>query len=182
MPNRFHLSLLEEKAIYDLHENSLDDAGYLTFLSRAITPLKSYLTNKRKSEVKGLDYGCGPAPALANQLQNDGYSVDVYDPIYAPNQAILNSQYDFVSCTEVVEHFNNPKPALETLFNLVKPQGVLVIMTKLVINQERFAQWHYKNDLTHVAFYCEQTFEYIAENYGFTVEISGNDVLILTKK
>lgn len=131
--------------------------------------------------LKGLEFGCGPGPALAAELQRLGLDVDLYDVFYHNDPEILDKQYDFVTCTEVVEHFNRPKRDLPILLDRVKPDGVLGIMTKLVIDKEKFKSWHYKNDLTHVAFFSQTTFEFVAEKFGFEVEFVGNDVILLTK-
>lgn len=181
VPKEFHLSHADEKSEYDKHENALDDEGYLNFLSRATTPLINYLDAQNKDELHGLDFGCGPAPALANVLQQNGLNVSLYDPYYFPNQAALEKQYDFVTCTEVVEHFNRPKESLSLLINLVKPNGVLVIMTKLVIDDARFKNWHYKNDPTHISFFSVETFDYISTKYKLKLIQQDKDVIFLQK-
>ena len=106
--------------------------------------------------------------------------MSVYDPYYFPDTHCLSQRYDVVTCTEVVEHFYQPKRSLETLFSQVKPGGMLVVMTKLVISPQKFPQWHYKNDPTHVSFFSEQTFRFIAHQYGMQYEKLANDVILLT--
>ena len=54
-------------------------------------------------------------------------------------------------------------------------------MTKLVIDQNTFAQWHYKNDPTHVRFYSKETFEFLAKYLKASVDFIGEDVIILQK-
>ncbi len=139
-----------EKAHYDLHENNLDDEGYRTFLSRFAEPL---LSRVGETPQQGLDFGCGPGPLLAHMMREVGHHVELYDIYYAPDKSVLNKQYDFVSCTEAVEHFYQPQNELELLLSLVKPGGWLGIMTKLARDESAFATWHYKNDLTHVSFF-----------------------------
>lgn len=182
VPTQFHLDHNLEKAEYDKHENSLNDEGYLTFLSRVSDPVIKYVTSENKDNLSGLDFGCGPSPALAHGLQKAGLNVDVYDPYYYPNQDVLTKQYDVITCTEVIEHFNHPKSSLELLLSLLKPNGLLVIMTKLVINQERFKDWHYKNDPTHVSFFSVATFEYIAQKYQLTYVQKDKDVAFFYKR
>ncbi|NVK23351.1 MAG: class I SAM-dependent methyltransferase [Gammaproteobacteria bacterium] len=181
VPKRHHLSQQLEKAEYDKHENDLNDEGYLTFLSRASAPLLDYLSNLPDNDIMGLDFGCGPAPALAKVLTKNGFYTSIYDPYYFPDESALKQEYDFVCCTEVVEHFNNPQQGFDTLIDLLKPSGVLVIMTKLVIDDERFKNWHYKNDPTHISFFSEKTFEYIADKYQLTLQKVDKDVLFLHK-
>ncbi len=78
VPKAFHLSRENEKAEYDKHENNLDDCGYVKFLSRLANPLLKCLSEKSR----GIDFGCGPAPALAKLLEQQGHSVALYDLLY----------------------------------------------------------------------------------------------------
>jgi SAM-dependent methyltransferase len=176
VPPQYHLSSIEEKKIYDLHQNSLTDQGYLQFLNRFIEPLKERL-NKNAT---GLDFGSGPTPVLATLLKSAGYDMEIYDIYYARNENVFEKHYDFICCTEVIEHLQHPKVIIEKLLDLLTPKGVLGIMTKRVINAERFANWHYKNDPTHICFFSTETFEWIAEKYCLTLDVEGNDVVFLT--
>ncbi|MBS3799133.1 class I SAM-dependent methyltransferase [Pseudoalteromonas sp. T1lg75] len=172
-----HLSAADEKAIYDQHENDLNDEGYRRFLTRIFTPLNERLT----MASSGLDFGCGPAPMLATMLQEQGHTVALYDLYYQPQQQVLQARYDFVCSTEVIEHLAQPQQQLQVWLELLRPGGTLALMTKLVIDVQRFATWHYKNDPTHIAFYSKETFAYIAERFGLTLEFIAADVIFLTK-
>lgn len=177
VPPEYHLSSAEEKQIYDLHQNNLNDKGYLQFLNRFIEPLKEKLTGTET----GLDFGSGPVPVLATLLENVGFEMAIYDIYYAKDGSALERNYDFICCTEVIEHLQQPKNVLEKLLNLLSTNGILGIMTKRVINVERFANWHYKNDPTHICFFSIDTFAWIAKKYALKLEITGNDVVFLTK-
>ncbi len=177
VPKAERLSAADEKAIYDLHENSLDDQGYGRFLSRAMSPLLTHLAPL--AGKTGLDFGAGPAPLLAKMLEQEGATMAIFDAFYANNPDVLTKQYDFITCTEVIEHLHHPKTVLEQLFAMLKPGAGLVIMTKLVIDQTRFATWHYKNDLTHVCFFSRATFAYIAKQFQCDVQFYGQDVMFL---
>ena len=105
----------------------------------------------------------------------------LFDPIYADNPDVLHGQYDFITCTEVVEHFADPGQELRRLFSLLKPGGVLGIMTKQVRSPQAFSQWHYKNDPTHVCFFSRETFLWLARRYHWHPEFFGNDVILLIR-
>lgn len=156
---------ITEKREYDRHENNVDDDGYRRFLAQLVDPLMARIPPN--STV--LDYGCGPGPALAGMLESAGHAVALYDPIYAPDKAVLNRRYDVVTCTEVVEHFHHPASEFEQLDSLLKPAGWLGIMTRFQTDDERFAHWHYRRDPTHVVFYRPETFEWLGERYGWEV-------------
>ncbi|WP_428771938.1 class I SAM-dependent methyltransferase [Vibrio sp.] len=166
-----------EKAHYDLHENDPSDQGYRRFLSRLAQPLVQRLA----ASSNGLDFGCGPGPTLSLMLQEQGHQVELYDIYYHPDQSVLARQYDFVTATEVIEHLYQPDQVWQQWLNLVKPGGWLGLMTKLVIDAEAFAGWHYKNDPTHVVFFSRATFRYLAERDQLELEFIGKDVILLRK-
>jgi len=162
-----------EKRRYDLHRNSPEDAGYVRFLSR----LSEALIPKLAPGVRGLDFGCGPSAVLAGLLRARGFAMEVYDPFYAPDAEALKRTYDFVTCTEVVEHFREPAAGFARLFSLVKPGGWLGILTSLWEGSPAdFARWRYANDSTHVAFYCSRTLRWVAERHEASLECPAADV------
>tara|TARA_Y100000588_G_scaffold159460_1_gene173400 strand:- start:669 stop:1274 length:606 start_codon:yes stop_codon:yes gene_type:complete len=167
----------EEKAHYDLHENDPGDAGYRRFLSRIADPL----TDKISSNSYGLDFGCGPGPTLSIMLEEAGHTMELYDIYYHPETSVLEKTYDFMTATEVIEHLYHPDKVWQQWLNLVKPKGWIGLMTKLVIDVDAFAGWHYKNDPTHVVFFSRQTFQFLAERDKLELEFIGNDVILLRK-
>lgn len=176
VPTRFHLCSEEERKIYDLHENDPNDIHYRNFLSKLCNPM----AEKLATPSEGLDFGCGPGPTLSKMLVEQGYKCAIYDKFYADDMSVLNADYDFVTSTEVVEHLENPKGVFATLFNLTKTtKGPVGIMTKLhPQNLKSFANWHYKNDPTHITFYSTLTMNVLARRYQREVQIIGDDVVI----
>ena len=177
VPARYWLNADDEKAIYDLHENDPNDAGYRKFLSRLSTPLLEHLPPHQS----GLDFGCGPGPTLSRMLEEKDHKVDLFDPLYYNDVSIFSKKYDFINATEVVEHLSNPMKEFASLFKMLRPGGWLGIMTKLVINEESFREWHYIRDLTHISFFSRETFEYIAKRFKAELSFIGNDVILLQK-
>jgi len=177
VPRRYWLDTIAEKAAYDLHENSAEDPGYRRFLSRLSTPL----LEKLETGQTGLDFGCGPGPALPALLSEHGLRVDLYDPLYYNEPAVFSKPYDFICATEVVEHLRDPGKEFSSLFRMLKPGGWLGIMTKLVIDQEAFSQWHYIRDLTHICFYSRSTFTTIARRFHAGLDFVAPDVILMNK-
>jgi hypothetical protein len=177
VPESFWLSQEEEKATYDLHENDPLDEAYRRFLSRLSEPLLQKLRGKQH----GLDFGCGPGPALSLLLQAGGMQVDLYDRFYFNDRSLLEKNYDFICATEVLEHLHQPGSEFERLVSMLKTGGWLGIMTKLVINEQAFKNWHYIRDMTHICFYSRSTFEYLARRFNMQVEFIANDVILLKK-
>ena len=177
VPPEHFLSREDEKAAYDHHQNSPTDRAYRQFLSRLFVPMQSRL----HSGSQGLDFGCGPGPTLSKMFEEAGHSVALYDVFYAPDRSVLHQSYDFITTSEVVEHLHDPYKQLDELWTLLKPGGLFGIMTKRVHNRDRFASWHYKNDLTHVCFFSELTFQWLAQKWKATMIIADKDVVLLKK-
>lgn len=164
----------EELAIYEMHENHVDDPRYRTFLDRLAAPLVARLSHG----MHGLDYGSGPGPALAAMLTERGFAMSVYDPFYAPDASVLDRTYDFVTCTETAEHFHDPATEFDRLASLLAPRGWLAVMTAVRPRNQDFASWHYTRDPTHVCFYEDRTFEWLAARYGWQLERPAQDVAL----
>jgi hypothetical protein len=114
-------------------------------------------------------------------LAGAGHVMHLYDPFFFPDSAVLDQQFDFVTCTEVAEHFHQPHAEFTRLVALVKPGGLLALMTNFQTDDSRFADWHYRRDPTHVTFYREQTCHVIAAEFGLACEIPSKNVVFLRK-
>lgn len=178
VPPDCYLSRAAEQAEYELHQNDIHDPGYRLFLSRLTLPLMARLA----PGARGLDFGCGPGPALAHMLRESGFDVALYDSIFVPQEDALAASYDFICATEVVEHLHHPGRELERLWSLLHPGGWLGIMTKLVRDRTAFASWHYKNDPTHVCFFSARTWQWWAQQHGASLELIGADVIVLQRE
>jgi 2-polyprenyl-3-methyl-5-hydroxy-6-metoxy-1,4-benzoquinol methylase len=116
-------------------------------------------------------------------FEEQGHSMQIYDPFYANDPRVFDTTYDFITSTEVAEHLHNPAKEFERLWNCLRPGGYLGIMTKRAVkDRDFFADWHYRLDYTHVTFYTEDTFRWMAQNWGALVTFEGNNVAIFQKK
>ncbi|HUF45131.1 MAG TPA: class I SAM-dependent methyltransferase, partial [Aestuariivirgaceae bacterium] len=142
-----------ELARYRQHQNDPDDPRYRQFLSKLADPLLHRLA----ANLCGLDYGCGPGPALCAMLGEAGHEMAAYDPFFAPDRSLLERTFDFITCTEAAEHFHHPAAEFDRLNRMLRAGGWLGIMTCFQTDDGRFADWHYRKDPTHVVFYREAT-------------------------
>ncbi len=177
VPAAWHLSPTDEKAIYDHHQNSPDDPRYRSFLSRLADPVLQRL----QPASHGLDFGSGPGPTLSVMFEEHGHPMSIYDPFYAPDRDPLQRQYDFVTSTEVLEHLCDPATDLNRMWDCVKPGGLLAVMTQPAPSITDFAAWHYKNDPTHVSFYCQATFAWLAKQKNAELMTCTREVTILRR-
>jgi hypothetical protein len=172
-----YISHNAEKKHYLKHNNNMSDQGYRDFLSCLIKPLKDKISQKDF----GLDYGCGYSPTLADILKKDGFNVDVYDPFFFLNQNIFLKKYNFITCSEVVEHFFKPYEEFIKIDNLMTYNGWFGVMTSFLTEDKIFKNWHYRRDPTHVVFYKKKTFEVIANQRHWNVSFPSRNIAIFNK-
>ncbi len=159
-PNQF-LSGFEEKERYLHHRNDMEDKGYYQFILPIIKEVKRY----NSEGGHGLDFGCGHAPVLSNYLTKEGFSMSVFDPIFFKDNSVLNNQYDFIVCCEVMEHFYHPAQEFQRLFKTLNQTGTLICKTHLFEKEISFDKWYYKNDPSHVFIYQAETIQWIKNYY-----------------
>ena len=176
--------LAAEKSRYLEHNNEVHDPDYRTFLARLWDRVKPLLTPR----ASGLDYGAGPGPALVAMMREDGFEVEGYDPIFDPDTKALERTYDFIVCTETAEHMHRPGDELSRLDGMLRPGGLLGVMTSFVDASDSpeglaaFKNWYYRRDPTHVAFYSAATMEWIAGHMGWQLELPAKNIAIFRKQ
>ncbi|MCD4827258.1 MAG: class I SAM-dependent methyltransferase [Acholeplasmataceae bacterium] len=178
--DRFNrVSEAKEKLIYDQHQNSLENTGYVNylnnFLDAAVYPfIKS---------GKALDFGSGPNPVLSQLLNaQDLFHCDIYDYYYAKNEEVFKNKYDLITSTEVFEHLDNPLDILNRFYEILNDSGIVSIMTLFHPKDESdFFEWFYIRDPSHITFYTPKTFEILAKASGFMI-LDTNDYRYITLK
>lgn len=164
------VSAEQEKKEYELHQNSFENEGYVNmfrdFIDKAVRPHKSQIRT-------ALDFGSGPGPVLAELLRQEGFETDIYDKYFAPQKVYLHKKYDLITATEVFEHLKDPLPTLKLLKSHLSHKGILAVMTLFHPNDdERFKDWWYRRDATHVSFYAPKTFRRMASLSDMKVVLS----------
>ena len=173
----YYLDDEAEKARYDLHTNSCEDAGYRKYLTKVSEPVIKRLDKG----AQGLDFGSGPGPTLSLIFEDAGFDMKIYDHFYARDEEALELKYDFITSTEVVEHLYEPKAVLNKLWSILNENGLLCILTQLYPDQEAFSSWYYKNDPTHVCFFSLKTLSWLAEQWKAELETVDKDLFIFKK-
>lgn len=171
------LDRADEHAYYLTHENDVNDPGYQKFLSQLSEPLMQRL----QPGASGLDYGAGPGPALAAMLNEAGYPTRIHDPAFAPNPEALQQQFDFITCTEVVEHMHAPGQEFARFNTMLKRGGWLGVMTELRPDLEDLTRWHYLRDPTHVCLYSVNTIEWITRQFGWKLDFVNARIILWQK-
>ena len=152
------------------------DPEYVRFLRRLADPVIERL----KPGALGLDSGCGPVPVLSERLTSAGFPCVAYDPFFAPDDARLATQYDYVTCFEVAEHARDPANLFATLRHLLAPGALLGAMTRFYGDEKAFADWWYRRDPTHVCFYTESTVRWTGEQHEWRTDFPQPNVTRFT--
>jgi len=114
-------------------------------------------------------------------LEESGYRMEKYDKFYEPEESVLKKEYDFICAIEVVEHLPQPLEVFSRLFGILKKQGLLCIMTKMVRNRDAFTKWHYIHDKSHISFFSRETFYFIADYFHADLTFPDKDVIFMKK-
>jgi SAM-dependent methyltransferase len=178
VPSHCFLSAKDELLLYQQHQNDVADPEYRKFLSRVFVPL----AEKLSPQSSGLDFGCGPGPALAAMFSEAGHQMRVFDLFFARDMSVFQDTYDFIVSTEVFEHLHEPRNELLRLWSCLKPGGWLGVMTKRCKNESRFCQWFYRIDPSHVIFFSDQTFQWVARLLNAELHILSDDVVLMQRK
>lgn len=176
VPHREHLPPAQERARYERHQNAMENIGYVQMFTRKIRLMRRTWQGVRRV----LDYGCGPGPVLVELLRRIGYDAYGYDPYFAPQMP--PGPFDAVVSTEAFEHFASPRRELDRIAALLRPGGYLNVMTRLRPAGQALRSWWYARDPTHVAFYSQATFRWIAKVWGYRECYSNADDFIILKK
>jgi hypothetical protein len=170
-----------EKKHYSFHQNSIHDEKYCEFLKKLITPLLQKVEQESGPLAIGLDYGSGPSPVLAELVRKVGHQMEIFDPYFANNRAVLGRKYDFATCCEVVEHMYNPHAGFLQLDAVLKQGGVLGVMTGMIADWSKFSSWHYPQEATHVCFYSSNTMAWLAHFFNWRLLSVAGNVTIFQK-
>ncbi|NKF52065.1 class I SAM-dependent methyltransferase [Shewanella sp. WXL01] len=151
-------------------------------LSQFVFPLLAQITQQQpQTHLTGLNFGRVLDENSIDEINAAGHTLNQYDPFFAANPEVLKQDYDFVCCYRVFEHFRSPQKEWRLLSQLVRPGGWLAISTPLLSNLNQFAKWHYKTNPTHVSFYQQATFEYMAAVSGFDLLFASKDFILMQK-
>ncbi len=178
LEDEHHVSFDEERAEYDLHENSIEDEGYVNYLDRFLqTAVDPFVKSG-----KALDYGCGPEAVLAVLVRQRGFTVKTYDRHFEHDKDAFEHRYDLITSTEVFEHFHDPCIEMGKICDLLKSGGLLSIMTSVPPEDKAFLNWGYRREQTHISFFTKEAFKVLGNKCGLELIYHDNKRITVFKK
>lgn len=177
VPEQWHLPPSEEEARYRMHENTLENVGYVARFTKLLDALAMHASHVRRA----LDYGCGPEPVLVQLMQRRGIDAVGYDPFFSP-RVPDGGPFDAIVSTETFEHFAHPAAELQRILDWLVADGWLAVMTEFHPGPERFSDWYYHRDETHVAFYSPATLDWIARRFSLRVVFRNSRNIVIFQR
>lgn len=175
-PEQFFDAKSEMKR-YQKHTNDVLDPGY----QNSVKTMIEIATSQYNNTASCLDFGAGEAPIVSYLLALKSYEPELWDPFFHPDTSVLQKQYDFITCSETIEHFYHPLREFQLMYEILKPKGTLYCKTALLPEKSAFADWYYKNDHTHVVFYSPESINWIQKKVGFSSFKIVEDIQIFQK-
>ncbi len=180
---------LPEKELEENHYKSQWETVQADFWKDQVDGLLSYIQVYRVPE-RILDFGSGSG-AMARELRKRGFSVTELEPMrdgYLKDQS-YSHLFDAVVGVEVIEHLSNPWEELREIEKVLAPDGVALFSTMLTNPfieapnaAEHFKTWWYKDDPTHVSFYCNRALAKMADLGGYDIDIFADKVFVIRKE
>jgi SAM-dependent methyltransferase len=160
----------------------------ISYIEQYIKPSQNHHT-QHVTPKRILDFGSGSGE-ITRQLENYGYLVTSLEPMH--NGYLKDQQYPFlfdaVVAVEVIEHLPNVWEELFEIDKVLKPGGAIIISTGLTNSfiespdsVKQFNTWEYKDDPTHLNFFCNRTLNIMAHRQGYNVDIFGEKIFVFIK-
>jgi 2-polyprenyl-3-methyl-5-hydroxy-6-metoxy-1,4-benzoquinol methylase len=136
-----------------------------------------------------LDFGSGSG-SLSRELAARGYDVTPLEPMthgYLKDQR-HPAKFDAIIAVEVIEHLPNLWEELGELDKVLAEGGVMFFATLLTNRfidsedaSEQFSSWWYKDDPTHVNFFCARTLAVMERIGGWKIDVYSNQAFVVRR-
>ncbi len=180
---------LPDKELEENHYKAQWETAQADFWKSQVDGLLSYIQAYRVPE-RILDFGSGSGE-MARELRGRGFNVTELEPMrdgYLKDQS-YPVLFDAVVGVEVIEHLPNPWEELREIEKVLAPEGIVLFSTMMTNPfveapnaAEHFKTWWYKDDPTHVSFYCNRALSKMADLGGYDIDIIADKVFVIRKE
>ena len=128
--------------------------------------LNEFFKKKINTEDKLIDLGCGTESFVKlvkeKNIKVKGYDLDTVD---LENSKIpeSNDSADYVTCLSIIEHLKDPSNLLSEIYRILKPNGILIIVTPNFY----YCYRNFYDDPTHFNPFTPKKLETILKLFGF---------------
>ena len=158
------------------------------------TMLYRLLESTGKAGQRALDFGCGNG-AFVKFLREKGVETFGIDPIPVDNdmascvyprlEDLPEKRFDVITALEVFEHLDRPSDTVSRLLSYLNEDGFIFLTTALtnraLTSIRCFPYWIYQKDPTHVGFFDQRTFEWMATRFNLEIHIFHHDFVVLDR-
>lgn len=147
---------LEDQLSYSLRRQDVDE-----FLTRQLTtlPQRSRLLDlggvKHSRRARSQPTKERLQVTAANIASNKGIDV-LADALHLP---FATASYPAILCSEVLEHVSDPLAALQHIYRVLQPGGVVLLTIPFMFRQHadptdygRYTEWYWRETLEHIGF------------------------------
>ncbi|GJL78651.1 MAG: methyltransferase [Nitrospinaceae bacterium] len=147
------------------------------------------LINNYRTPKHILDFGSGSGE-MTREFLKRGYAITPLEPMihgYLEDQN-YPARFDVVIAVEVLEHLLDPWHEIREIEKVLAPRGIVIFST-LLTNEfihrpdaaDHFKSWWYKDDPTHVSFFCNHVLSKMADIGNYDIDIIGDKVFVLQR-
>lgn len=119
---------------------------------------------KKGSRVTGIDYSEGPVDWMKKNLHINGYNGSISN--------LKKKKYDVVIISETIEHISDIKVFMSSVFEILKPGGIFIIITgdcDSIVARLLGKYWWYLNPPDHCSIYSSRALNFLVTNNGMRV-------------
>jgi SAM-dependent methyltransferase len=175
---------VEEERHYKTQWESTDPGFWSGQVDVLVQLINNYLTPKHL-----LDFGSGSG-AMTQEFLKRGYDITALEPMihgYLKDQS-YPVRFDVVIAVEVLEHLPNPWNEIREIEKVLAPGGIVIfstLLTNAFIDRpdavDHFKSWWYKDDPTHISFFCNHVLSKMADIGNYDIDIIGDKVFVLKR-
>ena len=162
VPPDYHLSVQDERTRYALHDNTVENGGYVRFLSEVADVVQRQVV----PGARLLDFGCGKHAVLAGMLRSRGMACDAWDPLYPYPALPETPTYGGIVLCEVIEHCRDLPGTIRRIGELRTPKAVVILRTQCPPGAVDLHKWWYAQDCTHIHLFSIRALEAVAARLG----------------